>query len=81
VRALARRYGRAMVSPSGDPIVLLFDNRASAARAARLHVASCPMTRVAKRGSGVGLDPNVSEEDIADLNERGFPVKRCKCIR
>ena len=50
-----------------------------------MHASTCPMlntaassgraARVVKRIEGAELD-----ETIADLNERGFPVKSCHCL-
>jgi hypothetical protein len=61
-------------------IVLLFNTCAHHSLAARLHADDCPMVRMARRGSGVIRTDNPSQEDIDNLNEREFPVKRCKCL-
>lgn len=60
--------------------VLLFHTVADATCAARLHASDCPMLRTAKRGGVVKRHDNPSQEDLDDLNERGYPVKRCKCL-
>ena len=61
-------------------LVLLFNNCAAPHLAARLHARSCPMLRTAKRrGSVVRVEGADVAEQVEDLNERGFPVKRCKC--
>ena len=64
-------------------LVLLFSTTAAPERAARLHAADCNMVNTA--GSKVkamsfanDLDPELVEA-LSDLEERGFPVKRCKC--
>ena len=66
--------------------VLLFNTAAHPDRAARVHASTCPMlnvaakagrgARVVKRIEGDGLDFTIS-----DLNERGFPVKTCRCLK
>jgi hypothetical protein len=58
---------------------LLFSTIGKAERAARLHVASCPVARAVKRTTRKMTHPD--EDDVDDLNERGFPVKTCKCVR
>lgn len=62
-------------------VVLLFSNVARADLAARLHAPTCAMVNVAKgrRGATTRQD-NPTAEDLADLNARGWPVKRCKCL-
>ncbi len=62
-------------------VVLLFSNVARADLAARLHAPSCSMVQTSKgrRGRLTRID-DPTEEDIADLNDRGWPVKRCKCL-
>lgn len=77
-RALKRRYGHASTIASQ---VLLFNNVAHPDRAARLHAATCPMLNTAKRRSSVQRFDDPPQEDIDDLNERGFPVKMCKCLK
>jgi len=77
--ALRKRYGRAESPPRR---VLLFHTAAHPTRAARLHAVDCPMVNTAKRRGGVvraHLDPD--QESIDDLNERGFPVRECKCLK
>lgn len=70
---------------TGQPIavrtVLLFSNVARPDLAARLHAAECPMVNTSKghRGAVNRID-DPTDDDIADLNERGWPVKRCKCL-
>jgi hypothetical protein len=62
--------------------VLLFNTAADAHLAARLHAATCPMVNTAaKRGrKSVKLIDEDVQENVDDLNERGFTVKRCKCL-
>jgi len=61
--------------------VLLFNNCAPAHLAARLHAAACPMVAMADRpGRRVAAIRDNLEWEIADLEERGWPVKRCKCL-
>ena len=63
--------------------VLLFNTCAAPQLAARLHTAECAMVNTAKsrpRGK-VKLITGDIEETVADLNERGFPVKECKCLK
>jgi len=65
---------------SGRPAVLLLHTAAAPERAARLHDATCPMLRTAKRG-GVIKRIEATADVIDDLNERGYQVKSCKCMR
>lgn len=60
--------------------VLLFNTCAASHLAARLHSATCPMVNAAKRGHKVRAVTTDVEAHVADLNERGFTVKRCKCL-
>jgi hypothetical protein len=86
---LRRRYGRASVDGRTTPldwhsVVLLWHTATSNERAARLHVPSCQVCKTVKPGGKVKMHKFVDEADmrdtIDDLNERGFPVKACKCI-
>jgi hypothetical protein len=61
--------------------VLLFKTTGPNHLAARLHSDTCQMLRTAKRGSSVKRIDSPTKEDIDDLNERGFPVGVCKCLR
>lgn len=63
--------------------VLLFSCAADSSRAARVHADSCPLVTVARRSrmGRVQVIESDLEFHVADLNERGFPVKRCKCLR
>ncbi len=71
----------ARIAADTGSVVLLFSNVARADLAARLHAPSCSMVNTSKgrRGCVTRID-DPTEEDIADLNERGWPVKRCKCL-
>lgn len=62
-------------------LVLLFSTVAPAAQAARLHAPTCPMTNTGKGRRGFVRSMPATDEAIADLNERGFIVKRCKCCK
>jgi|HubBroStandDraft_3_1064219.scaffolds.fasta_scaffold125503_2 hypothetical protein len=69
-----------MKAPHGA--VLTFNTCSAPHLAARLHAPDCPMVNMAKNSRGrVTMIPSVDEEEIADLNERGFPVKACKCLK
>lgn len=74
-------------------LVLLFSTRADPANAARLHSASCTMVNTigsrARLVAGnlliggpvrgtIGTEEELAE-DVADLNEREYPVKKCRC--
>jgi len=69
-------------------MVLLFNTSADPALAARLHASTCNMVNTAsKRGmfrrvrliTDENLAPYSSvQETVDDLNERGYPVKKCK---
>jgi len=79
-----------------DETVLLFNTAADPSRAARLHAPDCPMLRTATgrrfstvhryavgeicRGYRDPLDQAEFDDIVADLNDRGFPVKHCKCL-
>lgn len=58
---------------------LLFNTCADPSRAARLHLSTCSMVSTAKVVAEISADE--LQADIADLNERGFPVKACKCLK
>lgn len=64
-------------------LVLLFNTCADSSRAARLHATSCPMVNTSKGGGKVKASTDTAEIaiEVADLEGRGFPVKRCKCCR
>jgi hypothetical protein len=63
-------------------LVLLFHKAADAKNAARVHHDACPMINTAKpKGRGVVVACEATKEAIDDLNERGFPVKACKCVK
>jgi hypothetical protein len=65
-------------------LVLLYSTVADASRAARLHAPTCAMVNTA-RGSGKRTTKLIEGDEayvadvVLDLNEREFPVKRCKC--
>lgn len=61
--------------------VLLFKTTGPAHLAARLHSPDCPMLRTAKRGGSVKRLDNPDQAEIDDLEERGFSVKLCKCLK
>lgn len=62
--------------------VLLFNKCAASHLAARVHVDSCPMVAAARhsRGKVVVIEGDDVAENVVDLNERQWPVKRCKCL-
>lgn len=63
-------------------MVLLFHTATDPSRAARLHDSKCLMVNTAKRRRGiVKFIMGDLDDDIADLNGRGYPVKRCKCCK
>lgn len=60
--------------------VLLFNTRKGAKDAARLHAESCPM--VSTRGRRViAVYGDELKHEVADLEDRGFTVTRCKCLK
>lgn len=66
-----------------DPLaglVLLFNTVAHPDRAARLHMVSCSMTNTAKGRGRTTKSFDPVQDEIDDLNERGFPVKACRCV-
>jgi len=66
------------VSSDLSSLVLLFSTRAHPSRAARLHSKECAMVNMGARNQSMkACTP--TQDDIDDLNERDFPVKRCKC--
>ncbi|MEJ7812895.1 MAG: hypothetical protein WKG32_20945 [Gemmatimonadaceae bacterium] len=79
--------GRVRVMNPGDPgeyagLVLLFKTTGPIGNMARLHAASCPMVNTAKRGGKVKKIEGAGVADaVEDLNDRGFPVVRCKCCK
>jgi hypothetical protein len=71
----------AVAVPAGA--VLLFNTAAPSHLACRLHSATCPMvnTARARRGRGkVKLIESDVAECVADLIDRDWPVKTCKCL-
>jgi hypothetical protein len=67
-------------------LVLLYSTVAHHTRAARLHAQGCPMVNTARgRGKRTTRLIEGTVEYLAmvvdDLNEREFPVKRCRCCR
>jgi hypothetical protein len=61
--------------------VLLFNTAAPVHLAASVHDSECRMVNTGrKKGGAVKIDFNV-DEAVADLRERGWPVRLCKCIR
>lgn len=62
-------------------LVLLFNNCAAAHNVARVHASTCPLVAAAKASRGAVRVTTADDETIADLNERGFPVKFCKCTK
>jgi hypothetical protein len=66
-------------------LVLLFNTVARAELAARIHSSGCTMvlntaSRKGRRTPVIAMR-NFDEADVADLNERGYPVKRCGCCK
>lgn len=62
--------------------VLLFNRCADSSRAARVHAATCPLVAAARKShSKVAVIENDLEETIADLEERQWPVRYCKCTK
>ena len=64
-------------------VVLLFDTRKDATQAARLHASTCKV--VSSHGPHVkaaaGLESSdAMQQEIAELESNGWPVKRCKCL-
>ena len=69
---------------SAPKLVLLFNSSAQPVNAARLHAATCPMVNTGKPNGKAGKVVRIdapSATDIADINEQGYPVKRCKCCK
>jgi len=74
---------------SNGALVLLFSTTKPANVAARIHAADCAMVntsgrKVIPQRFENGVDPETGDtlvEVEADLEERGYPVKRCKCCR
>lgn len=60
--------------------VLLYNTCADPERAARVHASTCEMLKTAGR-KVVRVEGPDLQETIDDLNERGYPVKRCKCLK
>jgi hypothetical protein len=62
--------------------VLLFNNCAASHNAARVHADTCPLVAAARKSRHrVAVIEGDLTADIADLNERQFPVKFCKCLK
>lgn len=64
-------------------LVLLFN---TVKDTARVHVQDCPMVNTAKGSKRIVRLVTYDsvedlQEDIVDLEERGFPVKFCKCTK
>ena len=70
-----------MPEQKSETEVLLFNKCAASHLAARVHADTCPLVAAARRSRGrvVVIETDL-EEQIADLNERQWPVKRCKCL-
>lgn len=68
-----------MESATGKTLVLLFNTAAPVARAAQLHAEDCSMVRSANGKRVKLIKGSDVDDDVADLEERGFPVKQCKC--
>lgn len=66
---------------SYDGLVLLFATAADPSRAARLHAVGCPMVRTGGKGKSTRVITTDLAYNVEDLNERGYPVKRCKCCK
>jgi hypothetical protein len=64
-----------------EGLVLLFHLATDPARAARLHARACPMVNTSKTNRGVVRRLDADLTVIADLEDMGFPVKRCRCCR
>ena len=61
--------------------VLLFNKCAASHLAARVHAETCPEVARARGSRGkVAVITEDLEAAIADLNDRDWPVKRCKCL-
>jgi hypothetical protein len=60
--------------------VLLFKTVGSPRLASRLHHPECNMVKTVKRGIVVRIDAP-DQYEIDDLNERGFTVGVCKCLK
>lgn len=63
--------------------VLIFNTCADASRAARLHAPECAMVNTARKNRRPLYTVTAAQldADVADLNERGYPVKTCKCLK
>ena len=74
---------RKIIGTTDGSLALLISTVADPSRAARLHALECNMVNTAKQnGRPLRMVSIVElEEMVADLNEREFPVKRCKCCR
>lgn len=70
-----------MIAQDFTGLVLLFNTCADPSRAARLHAANCPMLNTAKRGRKAHATSDDLPGQVSDLEERGYPVKRCKCCK
>jgi len=67
---------------SQPTVVLVFSKRANAAQAAKLHSSECSVVAAAERKPMAFsvVRENVADE-CADLRERIYPVRACKCTR
>jgi hypothetical protein len=61
-------------------LTLLFNTAAPVSRTAQLHASTCSMVRTAN-GMRIRKITEDLEAVVADLIDRGFPVRRCKCCR
>jgi hypothetical protein len=63
-------------------MILLFNTCAAPHLAARLHADDCEMVRMARGSRGkVKVISQDLEFEVSDLNDRGYAVKECKCLR
>ena len=62
--------------------VLLFKSTGKIELMASLHKEGCQALNLGGRGNRVSRFNSQEElaEDVLDLVERGFPVRRCKCL-
>lgn len=68
------------MNESFDGLVLLFHTAADPSRAARLHSKDCAMVNTSRGRRGIVKRIETDLTDVvADLNDSGYPVKRCKC--
>jgi DNA polymerase IIIc chi subunit len=67
------------IAIAGTP-VLLFNNCADSNHAARIHDGACPLVAAALRSKGRVKVCPADTATLADLDERGWIVKTCKCV-